>query len=145
MKLILASQTSLLPASYGTVVPAIDWSAGQAAAFRDAMNDDFNTAEAIAALFDLANEVNKTNSAALAAQLKALGGILGLLQRDAAAFLHGELPPGWTVTAIEEAIAARAAAKKMKNFAEADALRKKLSDVGIALEDSAAGTTWRRV
>ncbi|HKO87645.1 MAG TPA: cysteine--tRNA ligase [Burkholderiales bacterium] len=122
----------------------VDWEAPHAVAFRDAMNDDFNTAEAIAALFELANEVNKTKSSTFAAQLKALGKVLGLLQRDAAMFIQGELPTGWTTAAIEEAIAARTAAKKAKNFAEADALRKKLGDAGIVLEDGPGGTTWRQ-
>ncbi|HKY02536.1 MAG TPA: cysteine--tRNA ligase [Burkholderiales bacterium] len=123
---------------------AIDWHAPHAIVFRDAMNDDFNTAEAIAALFELANEVNKSASKELAGQLKGLGGVLGLLQRDPADFLHGELPKGWSVERIETAIAARAAAKKAKNFAEADALRRELAEAGIVLEDGPAGTTWRR-
>jgi cysteinyl-tRNA synthetase len=123
---------------------AVDWTQTHAAAFRRAMDDDFNTAEAVAALFELANEVNRSASAPLAAQLRALGGVLGLLQRDPADFLHGDLPAGWTVEAIEEAIAARADAKKAKNFAEADAIRKRLLDAGIVLEDGPAGTTWRR-
>jgi cysteinyl-tRNA synthetase len=125
-------------------VAAVDWNAPQAQAFRAAMNDDFNTAEAIAALFDLANEANKSGSPEQAAQLKALSGVLGLLQRDAKDFLHGDALEGWSAERIESLIAARAAAKKAKNYAEADALRKQLGEAGIVLEDSATGTTWRR-
>src|SRR5690606_34921439 len=122
----------------------IDWNARYPAAFREAMNDDFNTPEAMAVLFELANEVNRTGSAAAAAELRALGGVLGLLQRDPTAFLHGELPEGWTEAQIEEQIAARAAAKRAKNYAEADRIRDTLSQAGIVLEDSPSGTTWRR-
>ena len=68
---------------------AIDWSNPHAARFREAMNDDFNTAEATAVLFELASEVNRTHSAADAGLLKALAGLLGLLQREPSAFLQG--------------------------------------------------------
>ena len=123
---------------------AVNWNAPYAKAFQAAMNDDFNTAEAVAALFELANEVNKSASPGRAAQLKALAGVLGLLQRDAAVFLHGNVLEGWSAERIEALIAARAAAKKAKNYSEADALRKQLSDAGIVLEDGPAGTSWRR-
>jgi cysteinyl-tRNA synthetase len=102
------------------------------------MDDDFNTPEAIAVLFDLANEVNKGK--APASQLKALANVLGLLARDANAFLQGDVSVG-----IDALIAARSEAKKAKNYAEADRIRKELLDSGIVLEDSASGTTWRRV
>jgi cysteinyl-tRNA synthetase len=93
---------------------ATDWDQPQAAKFRAAMDDDFNTPEAIAALFELANEVNRTRSAGAAGQLKALAGILGLLQRDPVAYLQGApVSQGQAdATAIEASIAARAAAKK---------------------------------
>ena len=123
----------------------VDWSEPHARRFKAAMDDDFNTPEAMAVLFDLANEVNRTNSLLLAAQLKALGGVLGLLQRDPQAFLQGAASEGGLDdTAIAAQIEARIAAKKAKNFAEADRIRKELLDAGIVLEDSAAGTTWRR-
>jgi len=124
---------------------AVDWKNTYAARFKAAMDDDFNTPEAVAVLFDLANELNKSQSAADAGLLKALAGLLGLLQREPEAFLQaGPADSDWTPEKIEAAIAARAAAKKGKNFAEADRIRKELLDSGVVLEDSAAGTTWRR-
>jgi len=95
-------------------------------------------------LFDLANEVNRSSDAKHAALLRALGGVLGLLERDAAEFLQAGVSEGWTPARIEDLIARRAAAKKSKNYAEADALRKEALEAGIILEDSPQGTTWRR-
>jgi cysteinyl-tRNA synthetase len=122
----------------------IDWTHPQAARFREAMNDDFNTPEAVAVLFDLANEINRSQSSSAAALLKPLGAVLGLLQRNPEEFLRGNLPDGWTVARIEEMIAARARAKKARNFAESDGIRDKLLAAGIVLEDGPAGTNWRR-
>jgi len=123
----------------------LDWNSPHTARFKAAMDDDFNTPEAAAVLFDLANEVNRAQSPEAAAQLKALGGVLGLLQRDAQEFLQGSTTAGGlNDAAINAQIAARIAAKKAKNFAEADRIRKELLEAGIVLEDSAQGTTWRR-
>ncbi len=119
----------------------VDWNEPFALRFKAAMDDDFNTPEAVAVLFELANEVNKGQAAA--AQLKALGGVLGLLERDAVAFLQGG-NGGAGDDAISARIQARNEAKKAKNYAEADRIRKELLDEGIVLEDSAQGTTWRR-
>ncbi len=124
----------------------VDWAAPMAARFKLAMDDDFNTAEAIAVLFDLANEVNRSQSAEAAAQLKALGDVLGLLGQAPLAFLQGGVEAGGDdeSAAIEARIAARIEAKKAKNFAEADRLRAELLADGIALEDTPQGTVWRR-
>lgn len=125
---------------------ALDREEIQAQRFADALNDDFNTPLAIAALFELANEVNKTRSAVLARQLKALGNILGLLEREPQQFLHGSTGGDGAAEAdILARIEARAAAKKAKNFAEADRLRAELLAEGIVLEDKPGGITeWRR-
>ena len=126
------------------------------------MDDDFNTPEAVAVLFDLAAEVNRSKSAQTAGLLKALGGILGLLGQDATEFLQGRstrptpgavelqgYPPQGRVgpgeQEIQRQIEARAAAKKAKNYAEADRIRKELLEAGIVLEDAPGGKTdWRR-
>ena len=119
---------------------AIDWSASYAGSFKAAMDEDFATPEAVAVLFDLAGEVNKTKSAQLAGLLKALGACVGILQSDPAAFLRA----GATLdeASIAQRIAQRAAAKKDKDFAGADRIRDDLLAQGIALKDSPTGTTW---
>jgi cysteinyl-tRNA synthetase len=139
----------------------IDWSEPHAQRFAAAMDDDFNTAEAVGVLFELASEVNRTKSAALARQLKGLGGVLGLLQTTdylqggsinidvpaAELKIEGRAPQvviGLGREQIEELVAQRTAAKKARNFAEADRVRAELAAQGIVLEDSPAGTTWRR-
>ncbi|AWI80244.1 cysteine--tRNA ligase [Parazoarcus communis] len=123
-----------------------DWSTPWAQRFQAAMDDDFNTAEALAVLFELANEVNRGAAPELAQQLRALGKVLGLLERDATAFLQGgvQTEGGLDVAEIERMIEARVSAKKGRDFAEADRLRAALLEAGIVLEDSAQGTTWRR-
>jgi cysteinyl-tRNA synthetase len=118
----------------------IDWAQPFAARFKAAMDDDFATPEAVAVLFDLAAEVNRSKSAELAGLLKALGGCLGILQGEPKAFLRAG-------TQLDEAtiaglIAQRADAKKAKNFTEADRIRNDLLAQGIVLKDSPTGTTW---
>ena len=120
-----------------------DWASDTGKRFRAAMDDDFGTPQAVAVLFDLANDANRGNAAA-AAQLRALGGVLGLLQRDADEFLKSGKGATLDEAEITDQIAARLAAKKSKNFAEADRIRKALQDAGVILEDGPSGTTWRR-
>ncbi|WP_276785235.1 cysteine--tRNA ligase [Thalassolituus oleivorans] len=113
--------------------------------FHAAMDDDFNTPEAIAALFDLVREVNKTTGEeqlALAGQLKYLGGVLGCLQADPQTFLQAGA--GDEAAWIEEMIAKRIAAKKAKDFATADAVRDELVAKGIVLKDGPEGTVWTK-
>jgi cysteinyl-tRNA synthetase len=138
------------------VVPAscnIDWRDPFAARFKTAMDDDFNTPEAMAVLFELAGEINRTNDPQRAGLLRALGGVLGLLQRPSKAYFQGSMD-GWTTLAevsslqpneyIERLIEERAVAKKAKNYTESDRIRQELLDAGVVLEDGPQGTVWRR-
>jgi cysteinyl-tRNA synthetase len=116
----------------------IDWADTYPRRFKDAMDDDFGTPEAVAVLFELANRAN-SGEKQRSAQLKALGGVLGLLQRDPAAFLQGKAEQ-W----ILEKIAQREAARATRKFKEADRIRDELKAAGIVLEDKGGRTTWRR-
>jgi len=120
----------------------VDWSNSYAARFRDAMNDDFDTPIAFAVLHDLRGEVNRTKSRELAGLLRALGGTIGLLQTDPATFLQGGAGGELDVQALVDE---RAEAKRNKNYARSDEIRKQLEAAGIVLEDKAGGKTeWRR-
>ena len=121
----------------------VDWANPYARRFKAAMDEDFGTPEAVAVLFDLASEVNRSHSAADAGLLRALGGHLGLLQGDPRAFLQS----GVRVDEAEilRLIEARRQAKQAKDFAEADRIRQNLVEQGIVLKDSPSGTTWEAV
>ncbi len=122
----------------------------QIAAFHAAMSDDFNTPVALAVLFNLVRAVNRARqtdpgqAAGLAATLRTLAGILGLLQQAPDDYLRGAACIGSDDAAIEHKIAQRTAAKAAKDWATADQIRAELAAVGIVLEDSQAGTRWRR-
>ncbi|MCL6414560.1 cysteine--tRNA ligase [Aestuariirhabdus sp. Z084] len=132
---------------YGQVAPASVSSLGQSTTYKrfvDAMNDDFNTRVALASMYDLVRELNSAEGEAalkIAAELKALGAIMGILQVSADDILQS----GSDVDEqhIEAMIEARAAAKKARDFAEADRIRQELLDSGVVLEDSREGTSWR--
>ncbi|HSN16670.1 MAG TPA: cysteine--tRNA ligase [Gammaproteobacteria bacterium] len=120
--------------------------------FAAAMDDDFNTPIAMSVLFDLAREVNTlrdtkpADAPALAALLKELGSVLGLLESDPDGYLQGgaDADEGMSAAEVEKLIAARKAARANKDWKEADRLRAELDAAGIVIEDGAGGTTWRR-
>lgn len=131
----------------GTTI-AIDWEQDPyALRFMTAMNDDFNTPEAIAVLFDLASEANRTGDTRYAALLKSLAGVLGLMQQSPQSFfqyLTDSQTNELTDVLIEQLIQQRLQARQEKDFAKADSLRQQLSENGIILEDGSQGTSWRR-
>jgi len=130
----------------------VDWTQPAAQAFRQAMNDDFNTAGAIAALFDLASEVQRSRSPAQAALLRDLAGLLGLLQKDPKAYMQTptrylghDMRATLDAGQIEALILERTQAKASRDFARADAIRSQLREAGVELEDRPGGQThWRR-
>ncbi|MFM5464352.1 cysteine--tRNA ligase [Aeromonas simiae] len=132
-------------------LPAVAPAGGEEAVarFKAAMDDDFNTPEAYSVLFDLVRDINRLKgqddvaAAGLAARLRELGGVLGILQQDADAFLKGSESDD-EVAEIERLISERNQARADKNWAAADAARNRLTEMGIVLEDSAGQTTWRR-
>lgn len=119
--------------------------------FNQAMDEDFNTPEAIAVLFDLANQINKTKTtdaektSAMAATLKQLGAVIGLLQDEPEHYLQSaSSDKGLSSEGIEDLIMQRQQAKVDKNWAEADRIRDELKAQGVMLEDKGTETTWRR-
>ena len=138
------------------VAPAqvdIDWAHPGAQAFRAAMDDDFNTSGAVAALFELSSEANRSGSGEVSGLMRKLGGLLGMLQADPALYLQsssryqrgGSTQDVLSNEQIEALITARSSAKQQRDFAEADRLRTELQHGGIELEDKAGGITqWRR-
>jgi cysteinyl-tRNA synthetase len=135
-------------------LPAVPLLKGSAAthSFNEAMDDDFNTPEAIAVLQGLARELNAARGVAsavtlgeTAAELKSLGGVLGILQVPSEQWFRGKSAGGLSDTQIDGQIAARLAARKAKNWAESDRIRNELAEAGVILEDKPGGTTsWRR-
>lgn len=139
---------------------AVEWDSPAAQAFKAAMDDDFNTSGALAALFELASDANRTRNTHSAGQLRALGAVLGLLQQDPASYFQcstrysaAGLAQGGAPAAtgeldanqIDALIAARAAAKQARDYAEADRIRAQLREAGIELDDKPGGITqWRR-
>ncbi len=125
---------------------AINWENVHAQKFQSAMNDDFNTPEAIAILFELASDINKTGSKENASLLKSLGGLLGLLQQDPSDYLQNKTAVAAATLnpdEIERLIQQRISARKEGRYADADMIRTNLLEQGIILEDSPQGTTWR--
>ncbi len=135
----------------------IDWQEPQAQAFKAAMDDDFNSSGAVAALFELATQANRDRDARAAGQLRALGGVLGLLQLDPVAYFQS--PTRYSAAAMEQGapagqldaariealVAERGQAKQARDFARADAIRAELRAAGIELDDKPGGLTqWRR-
>lgn len=141
-----------------TITPAkydgINWDSDYAMRFREAMNDDFNTAGAVAVLFEISNQANREKSAELSAELKALGGVLGLLQTDPHVYLRSasrylrdavQGETHLTEAQIDVLIDQRQQAKDIRDFAAADAIRDQLRAQGVELEDKSGGLTqWRR-
>ena len=138
------------PAATPTDAAVIDWSTAWASRFREAMDDDFNTPVALSVLFEMATELNRGGDAALARELRALAAVLGLLGRDPEharrSGLHGSDAEAGALddAGVQALIDERVGAKRAKDYARADAIRAELLAAGIVLEDTPAGTVWRR-
>ncbi|MBL8362381.1 MAG: cysteine--tRNA ligase [Rubrivivax sp.] len=132
---------SAAPPSAGAPADRIDWTDARALAFRAAMNDDFNTPEALAVLFELAGQANRGDASA-APLLRSLGSVLGVLQQAPRAFLQAGV--SIDEARIAQLIEERAAAKAARDYARADAIRRELMEQGVVLKDSATGTSWVR-
>jgi len=124
---------------------AIDWRSPFAARFKAALDDDFDSPGAIAVLFELAAEANRSRDARLSGVLKALAGIIGLLERDPLHYLQAGIVGSVDEAEIGRLIAERLAARKARNFAESDRIRGVLKAAGVVLEDGPQGTSWRRL
>jgi len=140
---------------FGGVEPAEPWQLKQSrfhARFTAAMEDDFNTREALAVLYDMVRDLNaayrdgrREEAQALAAALKGYGAIFGILQVEPESYLKGGAAgEGLAEADIERLIVERTEAKKSRDFARADGIRDELLAQGIVLEDSREGTTWKR-
>jgi cysteinyl-tRNA synthetase len=118
--------------------------------FHAAMQDDFNTPEALATLFELVREINRVRAedeaaaASLGALLRQLGDLIGILQSDAESYLRGGASANDGDAEIDALVAQRNEAKANKDWGTADEIRNKLQEMGIVLEDGPSGTTWRR-
>jgi cysteinyl-tRNA synthetase len=135
---------------------SVDWTAPEAQAFRAAMDDDFNTAGAVAVLFDLAGQANRESDRQASGLMRALAGILGLLGHDPVAYLQSPTrflsesvqadAAALPSRAIDALVAERTQAKAARDFARADQIRDQLKQQGIELADVQGGATqWRRV
>ncbi|WP_293367885.1 cysteine--tRNA ligase [Nevskia sp.] len=151
----LADARRKLDRLYGALRDAGDVAASEASApdaFVAALEDDLNTPAALAELFELAKNLNKSSDAAekatLVAQLKDAGSLLGLLQKVPGEWFSqssGSEANGPDEGEIESALAARTAAKAAKNYPEADRIRDDLKARGVLVEDSKDGQRWRRI